>query len=149
MLTREPSIAGLHEIVNHKQLPDTHGARRYFTFLSMGPGAVRNFVQELGVSVEQPYLDNYAGVDTWLAMMDSLFGNMPSNLNTTMTIAWVTRRFIALGLTEAVVNESKAHSRNISSEVAAIVKREGQKERKPKGHGGMSGGSGFTYTPKA
>ena len=141
MFTREPSIAGLHEIVNRKQLPDTHGARRYFLFLSQGPATTHQFVQELGVSVEQPYLDDYVGVDRWLAMMDSLFGNMPSNLNTTMTIGWVTRRFIALGLTEAVVEESQVHGGNISSEVAAIV------GRKSSGHHGMQGGSGLSYHP--
>ncbi|MDA1293012.1 MAG: hypothetical protein O3A81_04505, partial [bacterium] len=91
--------------------------------------------------VEQPYLDDYVGVDRWLAMMDSLFGNMPSNLNTTMTIAWVTRRFIAKGLTEAVANESAVHGGDIQAEVAAIVGRESS------GHHGMQRGSGLSYHP--
>lgn len=144
---QNPSIEGLHKIVQEKHLPETHGARRFFHFNEHGQGSVRNFVRQLGMSVEQPYLDDFQGVDQWLAMMDALFKNMPSNLNAIMTIGWVTRRFIARGLTDAVVKESLAHGGDIPTEVAGIVRREGGSTKKSKGHGGMQGGVGFTYQP--
>ncbi|MDP6561383.1 MAG: hypothetical protein QF793_00485 [Candidatus Peribacteraceae bacterium] len=148
MHRQRPTPEGLRQIVEEKHLNDTHGARRYFMFLSTGPAKVRGFVRELGLSVEQPYLDNPQGVDTWLKTMDALFKNIPTNKGAVETIGWITRRFIARGLTEAVLKESMVHAEDIRREVAAIVGREGSSKKKAPTRGsGMSGGPGFTYQP--
>ncbi|MBT4120002.1 MAG: hypothetical protein HOG89_05370 [Candidatus Peribacter sp.] len=147
MFRQNPSMDGLRSIVRQKHLPDSHGARHYFNFLSQGPASVRSFVGELGASVEQPFLDDHNGVDKWLATMHVLFRNLPTNENKTMTIAWVTRRFIAQGLAEAVVTESAAHGGDIQTEVAGIVRREVSTKKKSKKPATHAAGSNLSYTP--
>ena len=148
MFREIPSLEGLRKQVEQKHLSSSHGAVQFFCFLSQGPAPVRQFVRELGNSVDQPMLDDCAGVASWMNTMDSLFKYLPTNLNVTETISWITRRFIAKGLTEAVLNESRAHGADIRSGVAGVVQREGQTgKKKTTTHSGLQGGPGFAYTP--
>jgi hypothetical protein len=148
MFREGSSPAGLRKVVTGRDLNDRNGARRFYAFASHGPAPVRNFIAELGSSVHQPFLDDREGVDRWLSTMNSLFRDLPTNLGATETITWITRRFIARGLQDVILTESKAHGLDIQLGVAGIVQREGRKEKPAAKGSGSTGGSGFSYSPK-
>ena len=61
MFREIPSLEGLRKQVEQKHLSSSRGAVQFFCFLSQGPAPVRQFVRELGNSVDQPMLDDCAG----------------------------------------------------------------------------------------